>query len=63
MFHIGAGMPRSSQITIDHRFNTCLKCEFYYRYQCLQCGCNVNNKPVFMNKLAWEDQKCPLDKW
>lgn len=31
--------------------------------QCLECGCNITNKRQFMNKLAWSDQKCPLDKW
>jgi hypothetical protein len=27
------------------------------------CGCNVNTKKVFLNKLAWADQECPLGKW
>jgi hypothetical protein len=27
------------------------------------CGCNVNDKKIFLNKLAWADQKCPLEKW
>jgi hypothetical protein len=29
----------------------------------MECGCNINNKKIFMNKLAWADQKCPLGKW
>ena len=31
--------------------------------QCLMCGCNINTKKTFFNKLAWADQKCPIDKW
>jgi hypothetical protein len=27
------------------------------------CGCNLSSRKIFMNKLAWADQKCPLDKW
>lgn len=29
----------------------------------MMCGCNVNNKKIFLNKLAWADQECPLGKW
>ena len=29
----------------------------------MMCGCNVNGKKVFLNKLAWADQECPLGKW
>ena len=31
--------------------------------QCLVCGCNLSRKKIFMNKLAWADQECPLSKW
>lgn len=30
---------------------------------CKLCGCNLSDKKVFLNKLAWKDQKCPADKW
>jgi hypothetical protein len=30
---------------------------------CLMCGCNLSKKKVFLNKLAWADQECPLGKW
>jgi hypothetical protein len=29
----------------------------------LVCGCNLNKKQIFMNKLAWADQECPVGKW
>jgi hypothetical protein len=64
-WHIYSGSPKSSQGEIGRRFTICSSCEFFDRKnsQCLQCGCNVNNKKVFLNKLAWGDQKCPVGKW
>lgn len=65
IFHVYAGAPKSSKELIYQRYNTCLLCDSLDRInsQCLQCGCNINNKQIFMNKLAWADQKCPLGKW
>jgi hypothetical protein len=64
-WHIWAGFPKSSQKEINKRFDICWTCEFYNNKdnQCNICGCNINNKKIFMNKLAWADQKCPIDKW
>lgn len=62
-FHIQAGLPKSSQLMIDNRYDICLSCDKFEKNQCLVCGCNVTNKKVFLNKLAWADQKCPLEKW
>lgn len=64
-FHVYAGFPKSTQTQILDRFYICHQCEMYESnlQQCLMCGCNVNKKKIFMNKLAWADQKCPLDKW
>lgn len=65
LFHIGAGMPKSTQKEIDYRYNICLSCDSFDKVNglCNECGCNINNKRIFMNKLAWADQHCPLDKW
>jgi len=64
-FHIYSGFPKTNQFQIDHRFLICVDCDSYdYKNsQCLQCGCFVNNKKIFLNKLAWADQECPLGKW
>lgn len=64
-FHIGAGLPKSTQAEINKRFDVCQKCEMFDNKssQCLVCGCNLSTKKVFLNKLAWSDQKCPLNKW
>lgn len=60
-----AGFPKSSQQLIDNRFAVCSSCELFDKKngQCLECGCNINNKKMFLNKLAWADQKCPIDRW
>lgn len=65
LFHIGAGLPKSTQQEIDYRFSICSSCDSYstQHQMCLECGCNINNKRIFLNKLAWADQHCPLDKW
>jgi hypothetical protein len=65
LFHIHAGLPKSSQAEINRRYDICISCDSFdaLHSQCKQCGCNINNKKIFMNKLAWADQKCPLNKW
>lgn len=65
IWHIWAGFPKSSKDEINRRFAICNGCEMFDRLnsQCLECGCNINNKKIFLNKLAWADQKCPLNKW
>jgi ribosomal protein L32 len=64
-WHVYSGCPKSSQEVINHRYSICLQCDNYdaKNQECLYCGCNINNKKIFMNKLAWLDQKCPIDKW
>lgn len=64
-WHIYSGSPKSSQAEIEARYNICTDCSSYdsLNKQCLQCGCNISNKKIFLNKLAWADQSCPLKKW
>jgi len=62
-FHVWAGFPKSTQEQINFRYKICLDCEFFDNSQCGVCGCNINNKKMFMNKLAWADQECPKGKW
>jgi hypothetical protein len=59
------GFPKSSKEQILFRYGICAACEYFddKESQCLYCGCNINTKKIFMNKLAWADQKCPIDKW
>jgi hypothetical protein len=64
-WHIYTGFPKSSKKLIMKRYGICSVCEFFddKKTQCLQCGCNINTKKIFLNKLAWADQKCPINKW
>lgn len=63
--HTMNGSPKSSQKLIDLRYEICLNCESFDKdnSQCKQCGCNINNQKILLNKLAWADQQCPLQKW
>jgi uncharacterized paraquat-inducible protein A len=64
-WHIWAGFPKSTQEQIEYRMNICEQCEMFdsKNSQCLICGCNLGRKKIFMNKLAWADQECPIQKW
>lgn len=64
-WHVNAGMPKADKQQILERYNICLDCEYMdkKKSQCLQCGCNLSTKKIFMNKLAWADQECPIMKW
>lgn len=63
--HVLSGSKRATQEEIDARLLICKDCPLFHNDVCNHndCGCNVNNKNKFLNKLAWKDQKCPLSKW
>lgn len=65
IWHISRGMPKSSQELINYRLHICQNCSDYdnKEQQCMLCGCNINNRKIFLNKLAWKDQSCPIKKW
>lgn len=64
-WHISLGLPKTPKDIINSRYQICLSCDSYDQQyaQCTECGCNINNKSQFLNKLAWADQECPLNKW
>jgi len=65
LFHISLGLPKASKKEIKLRYNICLSCDKFNKdkSRCEVCGCNVEIKSRFFNKLAWADQECPLSKW
>lgn len=65
IWHAYSGFPKSSQELINFRLSICQSCDMFdfKNNQCLVCGCNISNKKIFMNKLAWKDQACPQNKW
>lgn len=64
-WHISKGMPKSSRFEIETRYNICSSCDSFDKEnkECMECGCGISKKKEFFNKLAWQDQKCPLGKW
>lgn len=65
LFHIYSGFPKSTQEQIEKRYEICIACEKFNKEksECGVCGCAISRNRVFMNKLAWADQSCPLQKW
>lgn len=65
IFHIYAGSPKSTKEQILERYSICENCvEFNKKKQeCYICGCSIGKRKIFLNKLAWADQKCPIGKW
>jgi hypothetical protein len=64
-FHVYAGFPKSSHEEINSRYLICISCDKlnHEKSECGICGCSISTKKIFMNKLAWKDQKCPEEKW
>lgn len=64
-WHISRGCPKSSKQEILYRYNICIDCSSYDEKLkiCTECGCNIKKHKAFLNKLAWADQSCPLNKW
>jgi uncharacterized paraquat-inducible protein A len=64
-FHVWLGLPKSTQSEINYRFSICNSCEKFNpkKQECGVCGCSINTKRIFLNKLAWADQECPEKKW
>lgn len=65
LFHVWFGFPKSTQQEIDYRHSICVSCEKFNKTkaECGICGCAINTKKIFLNKLAWADQECPEGKW
>ena len=68
--HLTAGMPTCTQEEINERFAICKECPLFIKNgeeagvcSHKSCGCNLNLEMVFLNKLGWRREKCPLDKW
>lgn len=63
--HVNTGMKKCTQEEIEQRLAICKECPLFVAGSCSHnsCGCSINDKQTFFNKLYWADQKCPLDKW
>jgi hypothetical protein len=56
-------LKKCSLQQIEDRFAVCNSCEFYKNNTCEKCGCYLVRDQIYMNKLAWKDQSCPIGKW
>lgn len=64
-WHIISGFPTANNQQILERYSICIICENFNHEKsiCNICGCNLSKRKEFMNKLAWADSECPIDKW
>ena len=63
--HITKGSPTCTQEEIDERYAICKVCDLFNGRMCThkRCGCTVQEQKAFLNKIAWKDQTCPIQKW
>lgn len=70
--HVAKGNPTCDPAEVERRFEICKsnKCGFYKekgldRGMCahISCGCNLAGEVEYLNKLAWPEQRCPMDFW
>ena len=61
--HVRDGMHKCTHEQFQHRFAICRSCTSYVDQYCRQCGCRVGSEPDFLNKLSWQSESCPLEKW
>ena len=61
--HAVAGMPRATEAQVSERFAICQHCEHFDGKSCQKCGCPVTRDRLFISKLAWAGEKCPVGKW
>jgi hypothetical protein len=61
--HLLLGSPMCDDNTIKLRYNICKQCEHFSNNSCKLCGCPLKQQRNYISKLAWADQKCPIEKW
>ena len=69
--HATSGMPTCTDEQIAERISVCRGCDKFLPEPsnpeigaCTECGCPVSDQlSKFVSKIAWADQRCPLEKW
>lgn len=69
--HAIAGNPTVPEETMKERLEICRSCPLFKPNQnqvggvCTHstCGCNIQDNLDYLNKIAWADQECPVQKW
>jgi len=52
-----------SEDQILHRYSICGGCEFFDNNSCTKCGCLLSRNRIYMSKLAWKNETCPIGLW
>lgn len=52
-----------SEDQILHRYSVCGACEFFDNNTCSKCGCLLSRNKIYMSKLAWKNESCPIGLW
>jgi hypothetical protein len=69
--HVRNGNQVVSQDVMRSRLAICRECPLFKTKMnevggiCTHesCGCTIQDNLNYLNKIAWADQKCPIDKW
>lgn len=69
--HLYKGMPTVTKKQLDERLKICQECPLFKKKDGMvggvcsheSCGCTIQDEVVFLNKIAWKTESCPLDKW
>lgn len=61
--HAVKGFPTCTEEQIITRHDICKSCEFMRDNTCTKCGCPLIRNKVYVSKLAWADESCPIGKW
>lgn len=65
------GSPTCTDEQIKERLEICYKCPLFKINDngvggiCTHdsCGCTIKDEQIYLNKLAWADQQCPINRW
>lgn len=52
-----------SEDQILARYSICGKCEFFDNNTCSKCGCLLSRNKIYMSKLSWKNESCPIGFW
>lgn len=66
--HVTNGLQRRTDAEVEAILDICQGCEFKIgdgqNFNCGKCGCQcAANNDIFLNKLAWKSEQCPIGKW
>jgi hypothetical protein len=61
--HIKNNLELCPDKVIEERYQTCKACEFFENSTCSKCGCPLYRDRIYISKLAWANEQCPINKW